>query len=118
MIGQGARLGAFSEELCGEVPGPVHTRAEQDSRKGQRARRQVNKTYRRSRDLAFGGAKIAQICGEGNALFQEDFWTAQSTTRWLAATLGGGDFNIRPPPTDASFRRIPDSRGEASRRSS
>jgi hypothetical protein len=40
---------------------------------------QVNKAYQGSLDLGFrGGAKIAQISGEGNSLFPEDFWTAQS----------------------------------------
>jgi hypothetical protein len=39
----------------------------------------VNKAYQGSLDLGFrGGAKIAQISGEGNSLFPEDFWTAQS----------------------------------------
>jgi hypothetical protein len=37
----------------------------------------VNETYQRSLDLGFrADAKIAQICSEGNSLFQEDFWTA------------------------------------------
>jgi len=77
---QGARLGALLGRALRRNPCPcAYTTAQQDRRGPTPHGGQVNKTYQRSLDLAFrAGAKISQICGEGNALFQEDFWTANS----------------------------------------
>src|SRR5204862_551098 len=86
---------------------PVLAFTQELDRLGLPARRngQVNKTYRRSLDLGFrAGAKIAQICGEGNALFQEDFWTARSNCGdgWQQPSGSAISVSRRPPTTRAS----------------